>query len=124
MEDQLIKSLKTLKTLKPEEGFVKKSRHIVLSAPQKQWTLGTVLESFKLATALTLASALLFLAFGGISFLNGAKNAAGLLADQKEAIPHPKDFYIQLGEVRYDLNSDKELGAKIEKLLESELNLH
>ena len=119
MEEGLIKILKELKAIKPDEGFVKRSRQMILSAPQrKQNLLGiriNIFESFKLGAALTLASALLFIVFAGVSYLNNSGPA--LLADQHKA-GNQSDFYIQLGEARYDLNKDKELGAKIEKLLE------
>lgn len=127
MEEQLIKILKELKGIKPEEGFVKRSRQLVLASPIKaRGFLGlkmNFLESFKLAAALTLASALLFVLLGGFSYLN-LKNLSpmgltSLNAENLKAEAEKLDFQIQLGEAVYNINSDKEVGLKIDELLKN-----
>lgn len=124
MEEQLIKILKALKLIKPEEGFVQRSRGIILSSPQKQGLFGfrsNIFESFKLAAAITLASALLFVFLGGLSYFN-VKNLSPVLLtslndENLKAEEQKLDFQIQLGQVTYDLGSEKEIGAKIDELL-------
>lgn len=116
MEEKLIKILKSLKAINPDEGFVQRSRNLILTSPQREkprFRLNFI-ENLKLAAALALASALLFVVITGLPYLSNLGPAR--LAD-KHKQNQPTDFYIQLGEVKYDLNSDKELGAEIEKLL-------
>lgn len=125
MEEQLIKILKALKLIKPEEGFVQRSRGIILSSPQLRRSLfgfrSNIFESFKLAAAITLASALLFVFLGGLSYFN-VKNLSPVLLtslndENLKAEEQKLDFQIQLGQVTYDLGSEKEIGAKIDELL-------
>ena len=125
MEEGLIKILKQLKAIKPDEGFVKRSRQMILSSPQiRRGFLGLkigIFDSLRLATAVTLASALLFVALGGLSLLN-VKNLSPIILtslndEDLKAEEEKLDFQIQLGEVTYNLGKDKEIGAKIDELL-------
>ena len=74
MEDQLAKILKSLKSIAPDEGFVSRSKNLITAAPQHSagWFVfrGSVLQSIKMGAALTLASGLMFVVLGGISFFN------------------------------------------------------
>lgn len=127
MEEELIKILKGMKTIKPDDGLIKRSRHLILSSPQmKRSFLGltlNILESFKLATALTLATALVFVLLGGLSYLN-IKNLSpitlsSLNAENLKAEEQKLDFQIQLGQANYNLGSEKEIGAKIDEILKN-----
>lgn len=118
MEEALIKLLKSLKAIKPDEGFVECSRNLILASSRREkprFRLNFV-ENLKLVAALALASILLFAVITGLPYLSNLGPAR--LAEKQKAT-QPADFYIQLGEVKYDLNSDKELGAEIEKLLKN-----
>lgn len=125
MEERLIKILKELKSIRPEEGFVNRSRQIILASPQlRRSFLGVkigLFESFRLAAAVGLASALIFVALGGVSFFN-IKNLSPMilssLNDENIKAEEAKvNFEIQLGEVTYNLGEEKEIGAKIDELL-------
>ncbi len=125
MEDQLIKFLKSLRSIVPDEGFVSRSRNLVTSAPQHSagWFVfrGSVLQSIKLGAALTLASGLLFIVLGGVSFFNIRNLSPVMLSsiNQKniQAEADNVGFQIQVGQAKYDINSDKEVGVKIDELL-------
>lgn len=121
MEDRLIQKLKELKSIKPEEGFIQRSRNLILSAPQKFGFRFTFFENLKLASAISLASALIFVIFGGLSLLN-VKNLSPVLLtganeDNLKAEVESLDIQIQLGEVAYDLGDEKEIGAKLDDLI-------
>lgn len=127
MEEQLVKILKQLKLIRPDEGFVKHSRQNILSSPQLRKGIfgfrSNIFESFKLATAIALASALLFVFLGGLSYFN-VKNLTPVLLtslndENLKAEEAKLDLQIQLGEVTYDLGSEKEIGAKIDELLKN-----
>jgi|GEM_PF-5532595 len=113
MEQELIKTLKQIKEVKPDEGFIERSRNLILTATKPARPGFNLFDNLKLAAVLTMASVLLFVAITGLPYLKGA--GPGPVA--KEGVPQSGDFYIQLGEVKYDLNQDKELGAEIEKIL-------
>lgn len=119
MEDQLVKKLKDLKSIKPEDGFVNRSRQLILSSQQHPARFGlSLFENLKLATALVLASALAFLTLGGISYMQ-FKNSQSLMAkNQSKDANHP-GFQIQLGQAKYNLGKDSGLGAKIDELLKN-----
>ncbi|MEK7641126.1 MAG: hypothetical protein AAB389_03985 [Patescibacteria group bacterium] len=125
MEDQLIKILKSLKSIVPDQEFISKSRNLILSAPQhtRGWFIfhGGVLQSIKMGAALTLASGLLFIVLGGISFFNVRNLSPVMLSSINssniEAEADSVDFHIQLGQAKYDVDSEKEIGAKIDELL-------
>lgn len=127
MEEQLVKILKQFKLIRPDEGFIKYSRQNILSSPQlRKGILGfrsNVFESFKLATAIALASALLFVFLGGLSYFN-VKNLTPVLLtslndENLKAEEAKLDLQIQLGELTYDLGQEKEIGAKIDELLKN-----
>lgn len=125
MEEGLMKILKELKAIRPEEGFVRRSRQIILASSQaRRGFLGlkiSIFESFRLAAAVTLASALLFVVFGGLSLFN-VKNLSPMILsslnnESLKAEEQKLDFQIQLGEVTYKLGEDKETAAKIDEIL-------
>lgn len=125
MEDRIIKILQSLKLIKPDEGFVSRSRNTVLNSPQNtRWVPNlNFLETLKFSAALTLASALLFVFLGGLAYFN-VKNASPMLLsgvnDSDLKVEEANvDFQIQLGEVTYHLDSEKELGAQIEELIKN-----
>lgn len=124
MEERLVKILKELKNIIPEEGFIKHSRNIVLSSPQLKRSLKvSFFESFKLATALSLASVLLFILVGGLSLLN-VKNLSPVILtslndESLKAEEEKLDFQIQLGQISYPVGEDKEIGAKVDELLKN-----
>ncbi len=127
MEDRLIKILQSLKSEKPDEGFIARSRNSILNSPQNirnRWMRSfSFLETLKFSAALTLASALVFVFLGGLAYFN-AKNASSMLLsgvnDNDLKIEGDSvDFQIQLGEVTYHLDSEKELGAQIQELIKN-----
>ncbi len=124
MEEKILQFLKALKVLQPEKGFLERSKNLIMSAPQKQFPglVRGVLDSLKLSMALSLASLLLFVVIGGFSYLNLQKISPGAVSLINEAKLRSEasslDFQIQLGEVRYYLESDEVIGAEIDKLLD------
>lgn len=125
MEDQLMKILKSFKSIIPEQGYVERSKKVIIShqqnAARPAFGWSNVLESFKLGAALTLASGLLFIVLGGLSMFNIRNMAPVLLTsvnDENISVEASNlDFQIQLGEAAYHFDSDKEVGAKIDELL-------
>ena len=121
MEEPIIKSLKSFKSLKPDDGFVRRSRDLILASEQNQAPGFNIFESFKLAGALVLASVLLFVALSGLSEFNLQNLSPAMLSSLNgegiKAQESPADFHIQIGQVQYDLGDEKEIGAKIDKLL-------
>ena len=111
--DRLEQILKSLKSIKPDEGFISRSRQMIFASAQKPRFGLSVLESFKLAAALALASVLLFVALGGLSYVQG--NAPALMTHENG---NP-DFQIQLGQLEYNLGNDVEVGVKVEELLKN-----
>ncbi|TSC89558.1 MAG: hypothetical protein G01um10143_48 [Parcubacteria group bacterium Gr01-1014_3] len=124
MEEKILQLLKSLKILQPEKGFLERSKNLIISAPQKQFPglVRGVLDSLKLSMALSLASLLLFVVIGGFSYLNLQKVSPGAVSLINEAKLRSEasnlDFQIQLGEVKYYLESDEAIGAEIDKLLD------
>ncbi|MDO8467291.1 MAG: hypothetical protein Q7S83_04100 [bacterium] len=127
MEDQLIKILKSLKSITPDEGFISRSKNLVTAASQHSagWFIfrGSVLQSIKMGAALTLASGLLFIVLGGISFFNIRNLSPVMLSsvnkENIEAEAENLDFQIQLGQVKYDVDSEKAIGAQIDAVLKN-----
>lgn len=127
MEEQLIKFLKQLKLIEPSEEFIKRSRPTILSAPQLNRSIfsfkSNIFEGFRLAAALTLGSALLFVFLGGVSYLNMNNGTPGLLTDANEeslrAEEEKSDFQIELSQVNYDLDAEKGIGARIDEFLKN-----
>ncbi len=124
MEEKILQLLKSLKILQPDKGFLDRSKNLIMSAPQKQFPglVRGVLDSLKLSMALSLASLLLFVVIGGFSYLNLQKVSPGAVSLINEAKLRSEasnlDFQIQLGEVKYYLESDEAIGAEIDKLLD------
>lgn len=128
MEDQLLKILKSLKSITPDLEFLSRSRNLIVSTPQKQtsgWFIfrGNLMQSIKLGAAMTLASALLFIILGGVSFFNVRNLSPVMLSSINEeniaAEADKLDFNIQLGQLEYDVEDEKEIGAKLDDLLKN-----
>lgn len=127
MEDQLVKILKSLKSITPDEGFLSRSKNLITAAPQYSagWFVfrGSVLQSIKMGAALTLASGLLFIVLGGISFFNIRNLSPVMLSsvnkENIEAEADDLDFHIQLGQAKYDVDSEKAIGAQIDEVLKN-----
>lgn len=127
MEDQLIKILKSFKSITPDEGFIARSKNLLTAAPQHSagWFVfrGSVLQSIKMGAALTLASGLLFIVLGGISFFNIRNLSPVMLSsvnkENIEAEAESLDFHIQLGQAKYDVDSEKAIGARIDEVLKN-----
>lgn len=125
MEDKLNQILKSLKSIAPEEGFVSRSRALLDSASQhgRGWFVfrGPILQSIKLGMAVSLASGLLFIVLGGVSFFNIRNLSPVMLSSINKANIQSEadnmDFQVQLGEAKYDVNADKAVGLKIDALL-------
>lgn len=125
MEDQLKNILKSLKSVAPDEGFVSRSRDLLNTAPQhgRGWFVfrGPVLQSIKFGMAVSLASGLLFIILGGVSFFNIQNLSPVMLSSINKANIQSEadklDFQVQLGKAEYDIESDKEVGVKIDELL-------
>ncbi len=124
MEEQIIKILKSFKSISPDEGFVKRSRHLILSSPQKIRSTfffgskASFLESFKLVTTVALASALMFIVLGGLSVFNAQMTKfqpmVSDLDDNSLQLPN-SDFRIELSQIKYDLDPEKEIGANVDE---------
>lgn len=125
MEERIIKILKLFKSMKPEDGFVNRSRGDVLSAPQSATRpIGHgIWESLKFGAALALASFLLFVFLGGVASFNIKNLSPVMLGSVNNEAIHEEaanlDFQIQLGEAEYHLDSEKEIGAQIDKIINS-----
>lgn len=113
MEEGLIKILKSLKLIKPDEGFVSHSRQSIIGLDGRPIRVG-ILESLKLAAALTLASVLVLVFASGISAPSVLTNL-----NQKNLETEIKnlDFQIKLGEVSYYIETEKELSVQIDKII-------
>lgn len=105
--------------MKPDDGFVRRSRDLILASEQNQTPGFSFFEAFKLAGALTLASVLLFVALGGFTGFNLQSLSPGMLSSLDKAQEQPAGFHIQIGQVQYDLGDDKEVGAKIDELIKN-----
>ena len=81
------------------------------------------MQSIKLGAAMTLASALLFIILGGVSFFNVRNLSPVMLSSINEeniaAEADKLDFNIQLGQLEYDVTDEKEIGAKLDDLLKN-----
>lgn len=123
-EDKLAKTLQTLKSVHPEEGFIKRSRDLILMAKQSKFGIAdlklSIIESFKWGMALSLASILLFVVAGGLASLQNISPA--LLSNLNDVKLRTEasnlDFQIRLKEISYSLESDQAISAKIDELLD------
>lgn len=128
MEDQIIKILKSFKSIGPDEGFVKRSRQLILAASQIKRTFffnsrASFFETFKLATGVVLAGVLLFVFLGGLSVFSAkvtgfAPMIVTDLNDEKLQSPD-SNFHIELSRITYDLDPEKDIGAKIDEALDN-----
>ncbi len=115
MENQVEKIFKAFKEVKPEEGFVQRSRQIIMATEQKPMRFGlSLIENLKIASALALASALLFIALGGIAFLSKPGSSAVFTAEDSN-----KAFHIQLGEASYGDGQEAEVGINLDEILKN-----
>ena len=122
MEERLIKVLKMLKMIKPDEGFIDRSRQLILNNEPEPKVVPAfsgfrVPEGFKLMAALAMAAILLFVALGGLSFMNLGSSAPSLLTNQ--AGSGNSNFEIQLGQAKYDLGDEKSVGLNLEELIKN-----
>ncbi len=117
MEDQLNKILKAFKSIKPEEGFLQRSRQMIMASEQKPMRFGlSLFENLKLGAALALATLLLFVALGGLAYLGGSSGAA-LMVNKEGSVNG--DFEIQIGQAEYNLGEDIEVSANVEEILKN-----
>lgn len=100
-----------MKGIRPEDGFLNRSKQMIFATEQNPAKFGlSIFESFKLATALALASILLFVALGGLSYL-GINGVASTLLTNLKGDSENQDFHIQLGQAKYDTGNQPEVGA-------------
>ncbi|MEK7192296.1 MAG: hypothetical protein AAB646_02165 [Patescibacteria group bacterium] len=126
MEEQLSKILKKIKSIAPEEGFLKRSKDLILSARQNKFGFDdlrtSLLESFKWGAALTLASLLLFVLVGGLTYSNLEGVSPAILSNLNDIKLRNEvnnlDFQIRLDEISYSSQNDKAIGQKIDELLD------
>ncbi len=126
MEERLIKVLKSLKLVSPDDGFIHRSRQILFASEQKPAPARFVFsfsESFRLAAALAMASILLFIALGGLSYLHLGNLSPSLLTkaggENLKSEMENLNFQIQLGQAKYDLGNEKSVGLDIDELLKN-----
>lgn len=105
MEDKIIKLLESLRLIKPDEEFKNRGRDLILNVHggRRMAEIKTgVFSSVKFGAALALASVLMFVFIGGLSyFANYAFVADGFDAEALTAEAEQIDLKIQLGQARY-----------------------
>ena len=127
MEDKIMKILKSFMKIQPDAEFTKRSRRLVLAAPQNQKRFFGIrlgfFESIKLGAALTLASVLTFIVIGGISFFQLTKVSPSALTSFDSASLSTEassfDFSIHLGEAKYLDDSGKQMAAVLDEVSQS-----
>ncbi|MDP3901919.1 MAG: hypothetical protein Q8Q37_03050 [bacterium] len=131
MEDRLNKALKPFKAIKPSADFMRYSRAEILATKQKffsarrswHWNFWS---SVKFASSLTLATLLVLIVIGGLSYFN-LNLAPTLLTElDKESLlreANSLDFQIHLKELKYYDDSAKEVAALLDQVTENETNL-
>ncbi|MDP2695653.1 MAG: hypothetical protein Q8O87_00145 [bacterium] len=130
MEQKIIKTLESLKAIKPSEDFARYSKASILASSQKtnlgrrrfQWNLW---DSVKFASALTLGTLLVLVVAGGLSYFNlnlaptliTELNQEGLLREANSL-----DFEIHLSELNYYDKSAKEVAALLDRVSQDEVS--
>lgn len=128
MEDKIIKTLKALRSIEPDQDFKHRSRSVILSTPRTSHHFPGLRirfwEGMKFAGALSLASLLIFLIFGGLSYFSVQNLAPAILTgiDENNLLSEASavEFQIRLNEIKYYEESVKQVTALLEKLAENE----
>lgn len=109
-DEELIKNLKAFSQIKPDSGFVERSRVLILAIPKKR-------VGFRFGPVLAFASLVLFLILGGLSYLNSNKTSlTSLDADNLLKEAADLDISINLKEAKYFDESAKEVAAVLERV--------
>lgn len=130
MEDKLLKILKYFRNIQPDKNFAARSKQQLLSMKKPSHHLATVkigfFDSLKFSGALALASLLIFVLFGGLTFFSiqnisptilTSFNDEKLLAESEAA-----NIEIKLKEVRYYERSAQEVAALLDEVLKQDEN--
>lgn len=125
MEEKIIQLFKNLKTIRPSEHFVQRSKHIILSSQQNKNTAKTIwykiFESLKVSSGLALASLLLFVLVSGVAY-NKITNSRLLLTsfNQSKLVAEADtlNLDIHLKEAKYFDDTNKEIENALKKISE------
>lgn len=119
-EEKIIKTLKTLSNIRPSEGFIKRSRPLILAIPQKSRLSGFkgLFRGLKLTPALLSVAIFLFLVLGGFIYLYRINENSLTSLDSEGLLVEAGDlnFDIHLKEAKYFDESIKEVAAILEKV--------
>lgn len=122
-ENRIIQTLKEFKKSNPDSGFINHSRRTILVTSQKSTGTSSFFQNFKLFSVVALAGMLLFFILGGVSYFSSPTFGPAILIrideDKVKAQAEKLDLQIQLGEVTYRVESEKEIGAKIDEILKN-----
>lgn len=125
MEEKIIQLFKNLKTLQPNEHYVQRSKHIILSSPQNQNSYRTiwskVFESLKVSSSLALASLLLFVLVSGIAYNKITSSRLLLTSFNQSKLVAEADTLnldIHLKEAKYFDDTNKEIESALKKISE------
>jgi len=120
MKFNLESQLKQLKAIQPNAEFVQHSRKLLLLEKPVSRLRLNFFEQLKMSGALVLASLLLFVLAGSVSYLAGGKNKlANLKLNSAEA--DSPELNIRLQEMKYFEELNKEI-EKIENAIENLTN--
>ena len=119
-EEQIIKTLKAFSNIKPKEGFISRSRPLILAVSQKprisgfRWLFG----GLKAAPALMAVAIFMFLVLGAFTYYNRARENSLVDLDSEALLAEAGDlnFDIHLKEAKYFDESIKEVAAVLEKV--------
>ena len=122
-EEELIEILKAARGIMPREEFRANLKAHIFNTPQKPPTLWNSLrhqlgENIKFGAALSLATLMLFVAFGSITHWSTIFQNKGPDFDNQElhAEASKLDFEIQLGEAQYFTESANEIAALLDEI--------
>lgn len=128
MEEKIIKTLKAFRAIEPGNDFMHRSKSVILATPKINHHLSTLKisfwESLKFGAALSLASILIFIIIGGVSYFNIKKLAPGVLTglDDNNLLSEASavDFQIKLSEIKYYEEAAKEVTALLDEISKNE----
>lgn len=129
-KNKLIQILKYFQKIKPDKDFAARSRRDVLLSQKIDHRISVIktglLNSFKFSGALMLASLMIFVIFGGLTFFN-IKNLSPVMLtsfnDNKLMAESGKvEIEIKLKEVEYYERSAREVATLLNEIIKEEEN--
>jgi len=132
MEEQLFKTLKAFRNIKPDQSYAEKSRRMILSVPRTAHPIANIFQrladTVKYSVALGMAMVMVFLMIGGFSYFKVTNLSPLVLTsfDESNGLQQEAqglDFRIQLGQAKYFdeatqqvADSEREINALLDKI--------